>query len=97
MQQEATEKSRDDDTQEARNVRPGEACQLMRQVTDATDPSYWRRFPRRWSAMRTWPVLPSGSRVIFTVSRARLPPSPALCCWDWPLLVPVNAVRAVRL
>jgi len=40
MQQEATEKSRDDDTQEARNVRPGEACQLMRQVTDATDPSY---------------------------------------------------------
>ena len=42
-------------------------------------------------------VLPGGSGVSFEASRAGFPPSPTLCCWDWPLLVPVNADRAVSL
>jgi hypothetical protein len=75
----------------------GDAITLMRQVTDATDPSYLA-LPLA-EVVRTGyrAVLPGGSGVGFEASRAGLPPSPTLYCWDWPLLFPVYADRALRL
>jgi len=67
----------------------------MRQVTDATDPTYLFRLSRRSSANVRRSVLPGGSGVSFEASRAGFPPSPTLCCWDWPLVSPSTPLRSV--
>jgi len=60
----------------------GDAITLMRQVTDATDPSYVANSLAEVVRLGCCTVLPGDSGVSFEASRAGFPPSPALYCWD---------------